>query len=537
MTARHQVVVVGTGPVGLALVLGLRRLGVDVIGLDRGSGPTDYPKARLLNARSMELLRRWGVAPEVIRLALLGGWPDRIVVARSGTGEELARLEKDFSDMARTSPERSTLCTQDKLEPVLFAALAGLDAHAVRWHTQVIGVEQNDAVVTVSTQTPDGRTATIEAEYMVFADGSRGMGAGDAVPGAGVRRVHGREVSLRTHIALGRWASQRPAFAYYLVGRRLSAQMLVVDGDREWVLSTLAGRSDTVQDYPPERVRQLLVSISGLPEDDPVVAQATVSEIKFFELALRVADEFRVGRVLRAGDAAHEILPTGAMGLNVGLGDVDSLVWRLAGVTKGWAGPAVLDGYAIERRAVAVRAAAWTRANLNTLTRILGAAARDDSVALLDAVESFRTYVEHPGLDFPPTPSSGVPDSDELTADGRPGTRMPHLPVGAGGSTLDACDDSTPVLVLDSASGTLAEPLAQLADRTNVPLKLTDMRGVRAGGTAWWCHCGVGPGGALLLRPDGYVSWRTESLTVDSMDDLTAALQDLAGLRRVGSME
>jgi 2-polyprenyl-6-methoxyphenol hydroxylase-like FAD-dependent oxidoreductase len=121
-----------------------------------------------------------------------------------------------------------------------------------------------------------------------------------------------------------------------------------------------------------------------------------------WELATRVGDSFRADRVVRAGDAAHEILPTGAMGLNLGIADADALAWRLRAVLDGRAGPAVLDDYDRERRAAAVRTAAWSRANLNAVALMLGAAARHDDPALEDATKALAAYLDTSGLESHP---------------------------------------------------------------------------------------------------------------------------------------
>jgi 2-polyprenyl-6-methoxyphenol hydroxylase-like FAD-dependent oxidoreductase len=110
---------------------------------------------------------------------------------------------------------------------------------------------------------------------------------------------------------------------------------------------------------------------------------------------------------VRAGDAAHEILPTGAMGLNLGIADADALAWRLRAVLDGRAGPAVLDDYDSERRAAAVRTAAWSRANLNAVALMLGAAARHDDPALDDATKALAAYLDTSGLES--SPASGSP--------------------------------------------------------------------------------------------------------------------------------
>lgn len=485
--SEHDVVVVGAGPVGLAVTLALTRAGVDVLALDRDGGPSGYPKSRVVSVRSMELLRRWGVAAAVRAASLGSEWCDRIVVARSLAGAELGRVER--APAAGDSPERPALCTQDRLEAVLAAAVGS----RVRWDTEVTALTSDEVGVWVDT----ANAGRLRARYVVCADGVRGLGSTFA--GAGLRRVIARQVSVRARIALARWTAERPAFIYYVVDRGLSAQVLVVDGREEWVISALARRGETAEDYSAQRVRELLAKVVGVPVEDPVIEESTIRDVRLWDLALRVADRFRCGRVLRAGDAAHEVLPTGAIGLNLGLADADALAWRLTAVVRGWAAPAILDDYAAERGALGERTAAWTRGNLNTVASILGAAARGNGAVELQPLAG---YLDHSGL--------------ELVSDGRPGSRAPHVALGAHGSTLDLYGDA-PVLLTDRPS-VAAEACAA---RAGVPLTVTHLDGV-----AWWSPHGVQRDGAVLVRPDGYVCWRADRI---SEPDLTAALLEMGG--------
>jgi len=216
------------------------------------------------------------------------------------------------------------------------------------------------------------------------------------------------------------------------------------------------------------------------------------------------------------------------MGLNLGLADADALAWRLAAVVRGWADATVLDDYHVERQALAERTAAWTRANLNTVARLLGAAARDDEAAMDCQCAELGGYVDHPGLDLGPLLPPAANDATRLVDDGRPGSRGPHVPLGASGrSTLDLYG-SAPVLLVDRATGTAAAGGTRASEISGVPLTVTSLAGQTNGDTTWWSRHGVARDGAVLIRPDGYVSWRTERVGERSVPDLTGALLELA---------
>ncbi len=526
-----EVAVIGAGPVGLGVTLALLRASVDVVAVDRDRGPSTYPKARVVGVRSMELLRRWGVAQEVRDLALGADWCHRIVVARSIAGAELGRVEQtpaSAESACASSPERAALCTQDVLERVLTEAVWRRDPGAVAWRTEVSALAADEHGVRLELRTPDGVSRQLRARYVVCADGVRGLSCGPAVAGAGTRRVIARQVSVRVSIGLERWTVRRPAFVYYVVDRGVSAQLLVVDGRREWVVSALAHRGETRSDYPDARVRELLATVVGLPSDSPLIATCTVRDVRLWDLALRVADRFRCGRVLRAGDAAHEILPTGAMGLNLGLAEADALAWRLAAVLRGWAGEAILDGYHDERRAVAERTAAWTRANLNAVARLVGAAARYDDTAIDASCADLVGYIDHPGIDLGPLVQPGPTDATRLVDDGRPGSRAPHLDVGGRGSILDLYG-GPPVLLVDEATAAPAAGGSRASAISGVPLKVVRLPGRTDRDATWWSRHGVARDGAVLIRPDGYVSWRAERTGERTVADLTRALCEMAG--------
>jgi hypothetical protein len=215
------------------------------------------------------------------------------------------------------------------------------------------------------------------------------------------------------------------------------------------------------------------------------------------------------------------------MGLNLGIADVDGLAWRLVAVLRGWADPGVLAGYDPERRSIATRTAAWSRANLNTISGIVGAAARGgvDEVIGAEGREALAGYVDHPGLALGPLlpPYEGEPR--RLVADGRPGSRAPHAPLAMPGvperSTLDFYGDG-PVLLVDAAHTGAAAWL-----RDGVPDGIP-VRRVELSDPGWAAQHGIGRDGAVLVRPDGYVQWRTDVLDDASAIVLSDQLRRLA---------
>ncbi|MEV6104757.1 FAD-dependent monooxygenase [Streptomyces sp. NPDC051940] len=375
----HEVLIAGAGPVGMAALLALRRAGVDAAAVDRGTGPTDYPKARVVSARSMALLHALGAGPAVRAAALPGDWTERILAARDLTGPELLRIESS------ARPDR-VLCTQDRLEHVLAARVRG----AVHHSCTALAVDQAPDHVTLTVRTPDGGVVRPTADYVVLADGCRGLGAGDALPGAGIRRRMMRQVSIRVDAPLRPLVAGREAFISYLLGDRQPVALLVVDGDRDWILMTLAGRTETAADYPLPRVRELLAAVTGGPVPD-----VAVRGVRFSDSAHRVAQRYAVGRVVRAGDAAHELPPTGASGLNLGLADVAALTGRLTALVRGRGGPGLLTEYETERRTAGEATGRWARERFGTVRLLSRAHSNGDPADLDRAARELACYLDH----------------------------------------------------------------------------------------------------------------------------------------------
>jgi putative polyketide hydroxylase len=497
-----EVLIVGAGPVGLALLIALRQAGIDAVAVDRSPGPSSYPKARVLGERSMELLRALGAA-EAVEAAALPGWADRLVVARTLAEGELLRVQRPGGDGANTadartvSAERRTACSQDRVERALADRAARLAPNALRWNRTATTVYQNADLVRVAVSAPGGATELISARYAVLADGCRGLGADGTVAGAGRRRRIAPQLSILLDIDLADLLGERPAYIYLLGGQGRPAQLMCVDGGPRWVIGTLPSAAENAADYPRERLLGLLASITGLPARHPVLTGARVHEVRTWNLGVRVAEGFVYGRVLRAGDAAHELPPAGAMGLNLGLADVPALVWRLAAVLGGWGSADLLEAYDAERRPTALRTAQWARECVNVVSAAARAVSRADGTALAATEPGLAAFLEHPGLEIGPLLPPASIDPRRLVTDGRPGSRAPRrwLP-GTASSTCSV----RPLLVLGEGHPAGADAARSSARRVGVPL---DIVRPQAGSAA---DADV----AALIRPDGYVAWRAE---------------------------
>jgi hypothetical protein len=222
----------------------------------------------------------------------------------------------------------------------------------------------------------------------------------------------------------------------------------------------------------------------------------------------------RSGRVFLAGDSAHVMPPTGGYGGNTGVHDAHNLAWKLAYVLDGRAGPDLLDTYEAERLPVArfTVEQAYTR----YVTRLDPGLGTDGLAPVVDdaAIDLGPRYrsaaIEADG--------DGADWEDPHAASGRPGFRMPNVVLRDGTSTVDLIG-TAPVLLTGPEGGTWAQSAAAAAERLGVPLERHELS-VDEGATV-----GIGPGGAVLVRPDGYIAWRSaDAARTDGGGEVVAAL-------------
>ncbi|MEV0926337.1 FAD-dependent monooxygenase [Streptomyces spongiicola] len=520
---RTDVLVVGGGPVGMAVALDLTYRGIDCMVVDAGDGQVRHPKVSTIGPRSMELFRRWGVA-DAVRGA---GWPadhplDIAWVTRVG-GHEVYRYRRGTAASRPAfvhTPEPDQICPAHWLSPVLSRALGVHPAGPLRLLTTVDRVlPADDHVEAVLTDRATGRTGTVRARFLVACDGASSpirRACGIEAPGRHRTQVF-RNVLFRAP-ELRERLGDRAALVYFLMlsstlrfpmrslnGGDLYNLVVGADGDRR-------ARADA-----------LSLIHDALAFDTPVEVLGD-SE---WHLTHRVADRYRAGRVLLAGDAAHTLSPSGGFGLNTGIADAADLGWKLAATLNGWAGRHLLDTYDTERRPIALESLNEANTNLQrTMSRELppgihldgpeGERARTEMAGRLASSGARREFDApqiHFGLryrspaivDDPGVPiRQGRPDADWRPGS-EPGHRAAHAWWEASTSTLDLFGQGFVLLRFADHDGLPAFERA-FAER-GVPLTV---------------HRGGDPEIAklyersfVLVRPDGHVAWRGDDLPGD----------------------
>jgi putative polyketide hydroxylase len=499
------VVIVGGSLVGLSAAVFLSWHGVPTVLVERHTGSSPHPRAIGYTTRTLELFRSVGVT--LPPHAGGGGPPRRArVESLAGTWHEEYPWTRhaDAGSPDDYSPVRATAIAQDRLEPILRARASQLGAD-LRPGTELLGFDQDDDGVTVQLRRrDDGREYRLRAEYLVAADGATStirstLGIGRS--GQGVLSVQ-RSILFRAPLQ----EYLRDGVVQFEIDQPHLKAFLTTYSDGRWVLM-LGDDIERTDDEQRALVRQA-VGRADLPVDLITCGR--------WELAALIADRFGYGRVLLAGDAAHQLPPNrGGYGANTGIEDAHNLAWKLAAVTSGTSRPELLDTYDTERRPIAWlrHEQLFARADYKAFLRDgeSGAAIIDDA-----AMELGQLYRSAAPPDLPPARRP-----DEWT--GQPGTRAPHVWLGTNErSILDefgrnwvlVSEDHAWELATARASAELGIPVAFL----HIIAETTQFR------TAY----GFGPGGAALIRPDGYIAWRAYTPPASRAAALTAAVATAA---------
>jgi len=531
------VLIVGGGPVGLTASILLSQHGIRSFLAERHAGTAILPKARGINARTMEMYRQCGVEQEIRDAGLPVERTGLIVWTTSLAGEEIERRvpgRATAQNMAVT-PVRNCLCAQDYLEPVLRSFAERLEPGQLRFNAEVTAVAQDALAVTATvTDRLSGEETPVRAQYVIAADGTQ----------SAIRRMLGvtmigpeavyDSVNILFNADLRAWTAHRPAALYFVEQPDLRATFLTINAVDRWgfLVHSLSAYDYTPEHFTAERSIALIRQAVGVPDLD-----VTILGVSFWEASARVADRYGHGRIFLAGDAAHEMPPTGGFGLNTGVQDVQNLAWKLAAVLHGQANASLLDTYHAERQPLGV---AITEASLaNSLS--MGRTARQP-----DAVLPRPEFLNEQGLIFGASYESSavIPDGTppqqldnpvtQYLPSARPGRRAPHAWLERDGARLSTIDlfGLRFVLLAGRRGDAWRAAAEELAGPSYPPLVAHT---IGAGGPltdpddTWQGAYEIGDEGAVLVRPDGHVAWRSPGASGDPAGALRAVMEGVLG--------
>jgi 2-polyprenyl-6-methoxyphenol hydroxylase-like FAD-dependent oxidoreductase len=551
------VLVVGGGPVGLVTSLLLAQQGIDHVVVERRTGAQAAPAAHVISARTFEILRSAGVDMAQVLAACApaedGAWVRWVTTL---VGDELGRVpfERQHQlaalDVVTPTPLRNL--SQHRLEAVLRDHVDRL-AEGVVW---VAGEQSPDGVVSTLRDVRTGRCRTVTSRYVVAADG-----AGSRIRAALDIPMEGPDVLqdfVMIHAAadLRHLVEDRPATLYWTMEPGFRGVFVAHDLGSTWVfMHEWDPATESFDDYTPARCAGLFRAAAGVDDLD-----LAIEHVRPWRMSCQIAQRYQEGRIFLVGDAAHRFPPTGGLGLNTGVADAHNLVWKLAAVEHGWAPPGLLDTYGTERRPVARDNADKSLENALGMLDVFAAcgatgpqaeqrAAFDAALstdagraAIAAAAEGQGEHFDMLGLQlgFGYDPATGpvlddgsvpVPVANpvrEYAPSTRPGGRLPHAWVERDGdrvSTLDLVAPGRFVLLTgsdawaDAADGLVGGPVPLDVVRVGVDVRDPD--------GAWSAVSGIGRSGAVLVRPDQHVAWRSAGPRPDPVGTLNAALTAL----------
>lgn len=557
------VLVVGAGPVGLMAAVLLAGRGIECRVVDRRDGPHRAPQAHVVNARTLEICRNAGFDMEGLRrLATPRADGSTVRWMTTLTGQELGALpyERQGDDMLRFTPTPLLNLSQHLFEPVLLEHARRKLGITVDYRHEWHSLEQDvDGVTSEVRDNVSDTPYRVHSRYVLAADGAGSQVRKQLdIPMVGPDRLQSF-VMVHFQANLRHLVGKRPAILYWVVGPEARGSFIAHHIDHTWVfMHPFDAHTEPAEAYDEPRCRAIVGAALGRTDID-----FTVRDISTWVMSAQVAERYASGRVFLVGDSAHRFPPSGGMGLNTGVQDAHNLVWKIAAVLAGEAPAELLDSYAPERRPVAQHNADQSLLNAMRMFELaemvgmnddLETAQRRLATVLLDpeerrrlaaAIESQQEHFDMFGLqlgfrydagallpDGAPPPPLANPVRDYVPTT-RPGARLPHAWVEHGGrrcSTLDLVPYDRFTLIT-GADGGAWEEAAQRLEKPRVSC-LVAGRDFNDPEAHWHEVAEIGSSGALLVRPDQHVAWRTAQAPADPTVAFRAALD--AGLCRTG---
>jgi putative polyketide hydroxylase len=535
---RVPVLIVGGGGAGLSLSLLLHQQGIASVLVERRPDVSWYPRARNLNFRTLEVFRGLGLEAEVIAAGAHFSRTFRKSTLASREQEELASVEQfvhiaDHLEIVTPEPP-FWYCPQSRLEPLLLAEAKrrGCD---VRYNTELTSFTQDSQRVRATiTDRSTGTACVLQADYLLAADGAHShVRSALGVKGEGLGVLDEHYIFVYFRAPWGELIRGYDNDAIFIDRPGVRGFFLITDADR----GMFAIQEESAKDYSVERCKELVLDGMG-KADLPV----EIVDVAHWQPGQLVAEHFGQGRVFLVGDAAHTMPPKLGLGVNTAIQSAQNLAWKLAAVLKGQAAPDLLATYEVERRPVGKLAAeqslvgpAGTLLTKGSDDKLLPMAQRISYFSLI-AGYRYRSRAILSEDASQPRPGKAEARIDLLdkpeALTGQPGTRVPHVWLERGGqriSTLDLLDGRFVLLVgpagasWQKAASVAAAALgiALSAHRVGAEGDLIDLE------HAWQTKMGVPDGGAVLVRPDGFVAWRSRAVTDDPASSLVQVLSQI----------
>ena len=577
LTIETDVLVVGSGPAGLSTAVGLASHGVNHIVITKYQWTANTPRAHITNQGAMEIFRDFGVEKDVLEKAVPHELMGDTVFCTSLTGEEIGRIHTwgthplREADYTLSSPTQNCDIPQNLLEPILLTRAAKLGSK-VRFNTEFISfVQDATGVTTTVLDRISGTEYTIRSKYLVGADGGRSKVAEQAqLPMEGQMDIAG-SMNIVFKADLSQYVAHRPSVLYWVLqpgstigGIGLGLVRMVRPWD-EWLIVWGYDISQPAPEVTDEMAISLVRNLVGEPELEVKIESTSVwGNNKMYATAMNN------GRVYCMGDATHRHPPSNGLGSNTSVQDAFNLAWKLAYVLQGKAGEALLDSYTQERAPIAKQIVLRANKSIEEFGGILQAlgildtndpkvmqtrieARRDNTPEGAKRRAELKTALELKDYEFNAhgvelgqryastavlkdgTPEPAMTRDPELYYHPTtwPGARLPHAWLGKDGykvSTKDITGKGKFALLTGISGEKWAAAANAVAKELGVEI---DVHVIGAGRQYtdlyedWTRLREVGEDGCVLVRPDQYVAWRSDSLPANAQAALLASMKSV----------
>ncbi len=515
---RTQVVIVGAGPTGLSLAieLGSRSISCIVVERDEKRGPA--PRAKTTHVRTRELMRRWGIADDLAKLAPFGvDYPSDIHFVTRLNGRELVC----FKDALSCSPDRDERYSehgqwvpQYKVEAVLKSKAKTFPNVELRYGAEFVDFVQGaDSVQANIRCAKTGVIQAVEADYLVGADGS-GSPVREAI-GAKMVGVYGLSRNYNIIFrapGLAEAHPHGPGIMFWQINADAPSTIGPMDEGDLWFFSPTK--------LPPDKFFTEDEAIEIIKKSTGIDLPYEIISSDVWIASRLLADRYRLDRVFLAGDACHLHPPFGGYGMNMGVADSVDLGWKLAGVLQGWGGPALLDSYEAERRPVHDMVLKEAESNHSVLPNQLfrqgieddtpeGEAIREEVSEIIRASKAGEFYALGVvlGLRYCNSPvivrDGTEPDwamSRDYEPSAAPGSLAPHAWLDDDKSLYDLFGEGFTLLVFKDPDADDIKAAREEARRSDTPLKVVELE-----------HSELAEryeASRVLIRPDQFVAWR-----------------------------
>lgn len=522
-SARGRVIVIGAGPVGLsaAVELGLRGIPVTVVDPVVELSERVHPRARIVNLRSTEHFRRWGVADTVRKHSSFGpDWPSLVQFRTTLAGYEIASFEDAFFTAAPPSsapyPEPTIQIRQVDVEFGLRERLADLPGVKTLYGYEAVEVSQDDEGVQVTARSRDGELISLAGAYLIGADGGRSLvrrSLGFTMTG---QTAVSRNVQIQFEVpGLFETLGLEPGMQYWCLTGDFPGFVQTTSPNNEFILSVhkLDDIDAFIKDHAWQAVRQ------AIGADIPF----TITGVDPWVIHARIADTYRRGRAFLVGDAARQHSTFGAHGMNVGISDAADLGWKLAAVVQGWAPPELLDTFTLERRPVGVEVLEQASRSFTKAPVDLVVPGMDDSsprgneirealraTILREKASQYRHIGTQLGYRYSDSPlivgdGTSAPEwvPNSYTPSATPGSLAPHAWLADGASIYDKFGPWFTLLDLGGGDPPAADAMAD-AGQEGVPASLVRVRSAELSSLYQRRFA--------IIRPDQHVAWRGDDL-------------------------